>query len=269
VVVAFMGLSTLLEGEEMPVNFPGFQGGDRTDIGLTKPQQELLTALRATGKPIVLVLTSGSALAVDERQANAIIHAWYAGEEGGTAIAQTLVGDNNPAGRLPLTFYASVDQLPPFEEYSMKNRTYRYFTGKPWRGFGYGLSYSKFEYSGLRVPDRAVAAGDSVLVSFDVKNVSDRAGDEVVQLYLTQPKQALTPSRTLGGFERIQLAPGETRRVALRIDPRTLGQVNEQGERVILPGTYQVFVGGAQPGEFAGGVSASFIVSGPAKVLPR
>ena len=269
VVVAILGISPQLEGEEMRVDLPGFKGGDRTDIVLPAPQRDLLSALHATGKPVVLVLTSGSALAVDERQANAIIQAWYPGVEGGTAIAETLSGDNNPAGRLPLTFYAAVDQLPPFEEYSMKNRTYRYFRGKPWRGFGYGLSYSTFSYRGLELPSRPVTAGDPVVVAAAVKNVSDRAGDEVVELYLTQPRQALTPIRTLAGFARVHLAPGEVRRVALTIDPRTLGQVNEQGERVIVPGTYQVFVGGTQPGESAGGVTGTFRVSGPAKTLPR
>jgi beta-glucosidase len=253
----------------MPVDLPGFKGGDRLDIALPAPQRELLAALKATGKTVVLVLTSGSALAVDEQQANAILQAWYPGVEGGTAIAETLAGDNNPGGRLPLTFYASVDQLPPFEEYSMNNRTYRYFTGKPWRGFGYGLSYSSFAYNALKVPAMPVAAGDAVVVEVDVKNVSDRAGDEVVELYLAQPKQARTPIRTLGGFVRVHLAPGEARHVTLELDPRTLGQVNERGERVIVPGTYQVFVGGTQPGESAGGVTATFTVSGPAKTLPR
>ncbi|NJD08936.1 MAG: glycoside hydrolase family 3 protein [Gemmatimonadetes bacterium] len=269
VVVAIMGISPQLEGEEMRVDLPGFSGGDRTDIVLPWPQHELLAALKATGKPVVLVLTSGSALAVDDRQANAIIQAWYPGVEGGTAIAETRAGDNNPGGRLPLTFYASVDQLPPFEEYSMANRTYRYFTGKPWRGFGYGLSYSKFGYAGLSVPVQAVTAGESVVVQVDVKNVSARAGDEVVEVYLAQPKQARTPLRTLAGFERVHLAPGETRHVSITIDPRTIGQVNEAGERVIVPGSYQVFVGGTQPGESEDGVSGSFTVSGPAKTLPR
>jgi beta-glucosidase len=228
-----------------------------------------LAALEATGKPIALVLTSGSALAVDERQANAILQAWYPGEEGGTAIAETLAGDNNPAGRLPLTFYSSVDQLPPFEDYSMADRTYRYFTGEPWRGFGFGLSYSHFAYSGLTLPAQPIAAGDSVVVEVDVKNVSDRAGDEVVELYLTQPKQALTPIRTLAGFTRVHLEPGRSVHVALPVSARSLGQVQENGERVILPGEYQVFVGGTQPGESEGGVSGTFIVSGPVTTLPR
>jgi beta-glucosidase len=269
VVVAALGLSPQLEGEEMPVSLEGFEGGDRTEITLPAPQRELLAALHATGKPIVLVLTSGSALAVDERQANAILQAWYPGEEGGTAIAETLAGDNNPAGRLPLTFYASVDQLPPFEDYAMANRTYRYFTGKPWRGFGFGLSYSSFAYSGLTLPAQPIAAGDSVVVEVDVTNMSDRAGDEVVELYLTQPRQALTPIRTLAAFTRVHLEPGQSVRVALPVSARSLGQVQEDGERVIVPGEYQVFVGGTQPGESEGGVSGTFLVSGPAKTLPR
>ncbi len=269
VVVAFLGLSPQLEGEEMRVSYPGFNGGDRTDIALPQPQRELLAALKATGRPVVLVLTSGSALAVDPQQADAILEAWYPGEEGGKAIAETLAGDNNPAGRLPVTFYASVDQLPPFEDYSMANRTYRYFRGKPWHGFGYGLSYSKFAYSGLKLPAQPVAAGDSVLVEVDVRNVSQRAGDEVAELYLTQPKQALTPIRTLGAFARVHLAPGQTVHVALPISARTLGQVNEKGERVIVPGEYQVSVGGTQPGESEGGVAGTFTVSGSARTLPR
>jgi beta-glucosidase len=269
VVVAVLGLSPQLEGEEMPVSLEGFEGGDRTDIALPRPQRELLAALHATGKPVVLVLTSGSPLAVDVGQADAILQAWYPGEEGGTAIAETLSGDNNPAGRLPLTFYASVDQLPPFEDYSMASRTYRYFTGKPWRGFGFGLSYSDFAYSGITLPSQPIAAGDSVVVEVDVKNVSDRAGDEVVELYLTQPRQALTPIRTLAAFARVHLRPGQSAHVALPVSARSLGQVQENGQRVIVPGEYQVFVGGTQPGESDGGVSGTLAVRGPARTLPR
>jgi beta-glucosidase len=271
VVIALVGLSPQLEGEEMiGVSLEGFKGGDRTDIRLPKTQRDLLEALKATGKPLVIVLTSGSALAVpDEHQlATAVLEAWYPGEEGGTAIAQTLAGDNNPAGRLPLTFYASTDQLPPFEDYSMANRTYRSFSGKPLYGFGYGLSYSAFEYSNPRLSSSSVQAGDPVAVEVDVKNVSKRAGDEVVQLYLTQPKAALTPLRTLAGFARVHVEPGQTSHVKVQVDPRTLGQVNETGERVILPGTYTVAIGGAQPAEFAGTVTATFSVTG-SKTLPR
>ena len=270
VVIALVGLSPQLEGEEMPIELEGFKGGDRTDIRLPRVQRDLLQALKSTGKPLVIVLTSGSALAVpDEHQyASAILEAWYPGEEGGTAIAETLAGDNNPAGRLPLTFYASVDQLPPFEEYSMANRTYRYFTGKPLYGFGYGLSYSRFQFSNPRLSSQSVRAGEPVTVEVDVTNVSNRAGDEVVQLYLTQPKATLTPRRTLGGFARVHVEPGKTAHAAIQLDPRTLGQVNEKGERVVLPGTYSVAVGGAQPAESPGTVTATFNVTG-SQTLPR
>jgi beta-glucosidase len=269
-VVAFVGLSPQLEGEEMPVKLEGFVGGDRTDIRLPGTQRELLEALAATHVPLVVVLTSGSALAVPDVQgyATAILHAWYPGEEGGTAIAETLAGDNNPAGRLPLTFYSSLDQLPPFEEYSMANRTYRYFGGKPLYGFGYGLSYSRFGYDNLKLPGQPVKAGDPVTVEVDVKNLSERAGDEVVELYLTQPKQPLTPLRTLGGFKRVHVEPGGTAHVVLKLDPRTLGQVDEQGRRVIVPGAYGVAVGGSQPGEVPGGASGTFSVTG-SLTLPR
>jgi beta-glucosidase len=270
VVIAFVGLSPQLEGEEMPVELEGFKGGDRTDIRLPRVQRDLLQALKNTGKPLVIVLTSGSALAVpDEHQyASAILEAWYPGEEGGTAIAETLAGDNNPAGRLPLTFYASTDQLPPFDEYSMANRTYRYFAGKPLYGFGYGLSYSRFQYSNPRLSSQSVPAGDPVDVEVDVKNLSDRAGDEVAELYLTQPKGTLTPLRTLAGFTRVHVAPGQTAHVKIQVDPRTLGQVNDKGERVILPGAYSVAIGGAQPAEFPGAVTATFNVTG-SQTVPR
>ena len=270
VVIAFVGLSPQLEGEEMPVKLDGFTGGDRTDIQLPKAQRNLLKSLQKTGKPIVIVITSGSAIAVpDEQQyAKAILEAWYPGEEGGTAIAETLAGDNNPAGRLPLTFYASTDQLPDFKEYSMKNRTYRYFTGKPLYGFGYGLSYSKFEYSNPKVSSVSVNAGDPITVEVDVKNVSQRAGDEVVELYLTQPQAEQTPLRTLGGFTRVHIEPGKTAHVGIQLAARTIGQVNDKGERVIVPGTYSVSIGGAQPAEFPGAVNATFTVKG-SQTLPR
>ena len=270
VVVAFVGLSPQLEGEEMPVKLEGFSGGDRTDIKLPKSQRDLLEMLRATRVPLIVVLTNGSALAVTEAQqyAAAILEAWYPGEEGGTAIAETLAGDNNPAGRLPLTFYSSLDQLPPFEDYSMANRTYRYFRGKPLYGFGYGLSYSQFGYSNLKLSSQPVKAGDPVTAEVDVKNVSQRAGDEVVELYLTQPKASLTPLRTLGGFTRVHIEPGQTTHVTIQLAPRTLAQVNEKGEWVVLPGSYGVAIGGTQPGESPGGVTGTFSVTG-SLTLPR
>ena len=270
VVVAFVGLSPQLEGEEMRVKLEGFLGGDRTDIALPKTQRDLLQALKATGAPLVVVMTSGSALAVTDVQkyAAAIVQAWYPGQEGGTAIAETLAGDNNPSGRLPLTFYASIDQLPPFEDYSMANRTYRYFKGKPLYGFGYGLSYTTFAYSNLTLPTQPVQAGEPVTVAVDVKNTGQRAGEEVVQLYLTQPKSAVTPIRTLGGFKRVRIEPGQTARVELQLTPRTIGQVDEKGERVIVAGSYGVAVGGSQPGDTPGGVTGTFSITG-SKALPR
>ncbi len=264
VILAFVGLSPSLEGEEMPVKLEGFTGGDRTSIDLPRTQNDLLTALAATGKPLVVILQNGSALAVNWAQAHAaaLLEAWYPGEEGGTAIAETLAGDNDPAGRLPLTFYASLDQLPAFEDYAMKSRTYRYFTGTPLFRFGYGLSYTSFAYSPLIVPAQTVKAGDPVVVETKVQNIGPRAGDEVVELYLSQPKTAETPRRVLAGFTRIHLGPGESTHVALTVDPRSLGQVDSQGHRVILPGSYTVSVGGAQPGVAVATQTGSFTVTG-------
>ena len=162
-VVAVVGITSRLEGEEMPVSIPGFLGGDRTSIDLPQPEEALIEAIASTGKPMAVVLLNGSPLAVNwvNSHANAVLEAWYPGEEGGTAVAKTLSGENNPAGRLPVTFYTGVEQLPHFEDYGMANRTYRYFKGKPLYPFGYGLSYTTFSYSGLRVPISPVAAGQS------------------------------------------------------------------------------------------------------------
>jgi len=270
VVVAFVGLSPDLEGEEMSIQVPGFLGGDRTDIGLPQAQQQLLEALAAAGKPLVVVLMSGSALAVNwaQEHAAAVLQAWYPGEEGGTAIAETLAGVNNPAGRLPITFYASLDQLPPFEDYSMEKRTYRYFQGKPLYGFGYGLSYSTFEYSNPRFSSPQLKAGDDLTVEVDVRNTSGMAGDEVAELYLEFPPAPGAPIRALRGFERVHLAPAETRHVTYTLKPRDLSMVNNNGEHVIAPGEYAVFVGGSQPGGAAKGVRAKLEITGEQK-LPR
>jgi beta-glucosidase len=270
VTVAFVGLSPLLEGEEMPVSLDGFSGGDRTAIDLPKVQEEMLEAIAATGKPLIVVLQNGSALAVNwaQQHANAILEAWYPGEEGGTAIAETLAGDNNPGGRLPLTFYASLDQVPGFEDYSMQGRTYRYFAGKPLYGFGYGLSYSTFAYSHLSVEAANVKAGEPVVVTVEVRNTGAVAGDEVVELYLTQPKGFETPLRELVGFQRVHAVPTAGARVTFTIDPRSLGQVDEVGNRKILPGEYTVWIGGSQPEDGGAGVSAKFTVVGTAE-LPK
>jgi beta-glucosidase len=270
VVVAFVGLSPNLEGEEMPIRVPGFSGGDRTDIGLPRAQQDLLEALEATGKPLVVVLMNGSPLAVNwaEQHAAAILEAWYPGEEGGTAIAETLAGTNNPGGRLPLTFYASLDQLPPFDDYSMQKRTYRYFGGKPLYAFGYGLSYASFAYSNLRLSSETLQAGQPLTVEADVRNTTGISADEVAELYLECPLSSGAPLRALKGFERVHLAPGETRHVAFKLNPRDLSQVTEKGEHRIMPGSYTVFVGGSQPTEGAPGLEAKLQITGEVK-LPR
>jgi len=262
VVIACVGLSPNLEGEEMPVQLPGFSGGDRTSISLPDVQEDLLKALAATGKPLIVVLQNGSALAIDwaAEHASAILEAWYPGEEGGTAIAETLAGDTNPAGRLPLTFYASLDQLPPFADYSMKNRTYRYFNGKPLYSFGYGLSYTAFTYSDLKVPQQ-VQAGDPVQVEAEVRNTGSAPGDEVVELYLTQPSGFETPLRELAGFTRVHLDAGTHAHIGLTLNPRSLGQVDEKGNRVILPGDYSISIGGAQPGDSASGQTTTFHIT--------
>jgi beta-glucosidase len=270
VAVVFVGLSPSLEGEEMPVKLDGFSGGDRTSINLPAVQEELLKAVAATGKPLIVVLQNGSALAVNwaQEHANAVLEAWYPGEEGGTAIAETLAGDNNPGGRLPLTFYSSLDQVPPFANYSMKDRTYRYFSGKPLYPFGFGLSYTSFTYRDFKVSSSEVKAGDPVQVQAELKNTGPIAGDEVVELYLTQPRGFETPIHLLAGFTRVHLAPGQSTHIAFTIDPRTLGQVDEKGVRMILPGTYELSLGGGQPDQTTHAQSATFKIVGNAK-LPK
>ena len=250
VVVAVVGITSKLEGEEMQVDVPGFKGGDRTSLDLPKEEEDLLEALKGTGKPLVVVLMNGSALSVNwaNEHADAILDAWYSGEEGGTAIAQTLAGVNNPAGRLPVTFYKSVEQLPVFEDYSMKNRTYRYFEGQPLYAFGYGLSYSKFEYSNLKLSTTNLKAGDPLSVDADVRNVSQLEGDEVVELYVSFPKSPIAPIRALRAFERIPLGAGETKHVHFTLDARDLSEVNEKGDRIVAEGAYRISVGGSQPG---------------------
>lgn len=268
VVVAVLGITSELEGEEMPVSVEGFKGGDRTSLDLPKPEQALLEAVAATGKPVVLVLANGSALAVNwaKKHVNAILDSWYAGEEGGTAVAETLSGKNNPAGRLPVTFYTGIDQLPPFEDYSMSGRTYRYFSGKPLYPFGFGLSYTRFSYGGLTVPAHAIKADDPLTVSTTVTNIGKREGDEIAQLYLSFPKIPGAPLRALRGFKRIHLMPGESRTVQFDLRQRDLSMVTEEGRIIIAKGTYSVAIGGGQPDTGAASVAGTFRVS-ESKVL--
>ncbi|HVY79468.1 MAG TPA: glycoside hydrolase family 3 C-terminal domain-containing protein [Steroidobacteraceae bacterium] len=248
VVVFVGGLTGDVEGEEMKVSYPGFAGGDRTDLRLPAPQEKLLEALHATGKPIVLVLTTGSALAVDWAKAHvpAILVAWYPGQRGGDAVADVLFGATNPAGRLPVTFYKAAEKLPAFDDYSMRGRTYRYFEGEPLYPFGYGLSYTRFEYSGLTTDRSRVDASGTVNLSVTVKNVGARAGDEVVQLYA----RALRPRepralKDLRGIERITLQPGESRRVSFTLVPnRDLTYYDEERKAYVVDaGQYELQVG--------------------------
>jgi len=257
--IAFLGLNAQLEGEEMKISIPGFAGGDRTSLDLPEPQEALLEAAVHTGKPVVLVLLSGSAMAVNYAQehAAAILATWYPGEEAGTAIAETLTGHNNPAGRLPVTFYRSVDQLPPFEEYNMQGRTYRYFQGNPLYSFGYGRSYSAFRYSGLQV--EPVAGKDSEIhVSVEVKNDSEVAGDEVVQVYVGgDTLQGEEPVRELRGFQRVHLAKGERRQVEFTVD---LSDSAFKPARPTPPKILRISVGGGQPVEGVAHVQGVFHV---------
>ena len=269
VVVAFVGLSPQLEGEEMHIKIDGFNGGDRTSLDLPAPQQKLLEAVAATGKPLVVVLQSGSAVALNwaNQHAAAVLEAWYPGVEGGTAIARTLAGLNNPSGRLPVTFYANLDGLPAFTDYSMKNRTYRYFEGKPLWGFGYGLSYTTFKYGPVKLSSESLQAGDPLTATVTVTNTGKAGGDEVVEAYVKTP-QAGGPIHSLAGFERVTLTPGASREVTLRIDPRSLSSVDDQGNRAILAGKYMLSVGGAQPQETTIKSEAGFTVTG-SKPLPK
>jgi len=235
---------------------------------LPEEEEDLLKAIKTTGKPLVVVLMNGSALAVNWAQANAnaILDAWYPGEEGGTAIAETLAGANNPAGRLPVTFYTGIDQLPPFEDYAMNNRTYRYFKGQPLYPFGYGLSYSKFAYSKAKLSKARLKAGEPLTVESVVKNTGDREGDEVVQVYLTFPQLPGAPIRALRGFTRVHVAAGKTERVELKLDPRDLSYVNEAGDRLVAAGKYRISVGGGQPGTSAAAVEVPLEISGEYKL---
>jgi beta-glucosidase len=268
VVIAVVGITSDLEGEEMNVQMEGFQGGDRTSLDLPREEENLLEALHATGKALIVVLMNGSALSVNwaNQHANAILEAWYAGEEGGAAIAQTLAGVNNPSGRLPVTFYTGIDQLPPFEDYSMSHRTYRYFTGKPLYPFGYGLSYSSFAYSNLKLSSHHLQAGDSLKVNVDVKNTSGREGAEVVELYLNFPKLPGAPVRALRGFTRVHVGAGELEHVSLTLDARDLSHVDPEGNRIIVPGSYTLSIGGGQPGAGAPVAEGSFTITGELKL---
>lgn len=259
VVIFVGGLTPHLEGEEMPVHIEGFSGGDRTELSLPRTQESLLSKLVTLGKPVVCVLLNGSAVAsvVADASAGAIVTAWYPGQSGGDAVADVLFGDYNPGGRLPVTFYRSVNDLPPFEDYSMKGRTYRYFEGRVLYPFGFGLSYSRFHYSDLSLDPGQIPQGGSGTVKAVVKNTGDRAGEEVVELYVRDLKADVpVPIRSLAGFTRVRLQPGESRTVQFPVTAKQLSLINAQSKRVLEPGDFEISVGGEQPG-FSGHADAT------------
>ncbi|GAB6393901.1 MAG: glucan 1,4-alpha-glucosidase [Bacteroidales bacterium] len=248
-IILCMGLSPLLEGEEMPVKVKDFAGGDRIDIKLPDTQTELIREIYNLGKPVVLVLLNGSALAFnwEAEHIPAIIEAWYPGQEGGRALADIIFGDYNPAGRLPVTFYKNIRQIPAFDNYDMEGKTYRYFHDKPLYEFGYGLSFTTFEYSIKSIP-ASIRAGDSIHLSVEVRNTGKRDGDEVVQLYVSLPGSKLkTPVRALQGFKRIHLKAGEVSAVSFTLSPAQVAGRDKDNRAQVCPGTIRLSVGGKQP----------------------
>jgi beta-glucosidase len=249
-VVLVLGLSQRLEGEEMPIRIEGFTGGDRTNLNLPEVQERLFNAVASTGKPVIVVLMSGGALSINKAQekAAAILLAGYGGQQGGNAVADVLFGDFNPAGRLPVTYYKSIDQIPAFENYDMTGKTYRFFTREPLYPFGYGLSYTTFKYDNLSIPEKVVA-GEKVTVKVTVTNTGKVAGDEVVELYLTDEKASTPrPIRQLEGFTRVTIKPGESKVVEIKLEPRQFSIINNKSTRVIEPGYFTIAIGGKQPG---------------------
>jgi beta-glucosidase len=260
--VVCVGLSPELEGEELPIKLPGFSGGDRTDINLPPSQEQLLKAVAATGKPFIVVLMTGSAIVSRQASAHAraVLEAWYPGQAGGDAIAATLAGDNNPSGRLPVTFYASTAQLPDFHDYSMEHRTYRYLTQQPMYGFGFGLSYSTFRFSQMELSNNALSPGQEIEARLRIRNTSSVEGDEVVELYLTPPDSPTTPVRKLVGFTRVHLGAGEEQPVVFHLPAGAAMTVTENGAAVLLSGQYRLYAGDAQPGEASAFAEAAFTV---------
>ena len=260
VIVAAVGLTSDLEAEETSVTVPGFAGGDKTTLDLPADQQALLERARATGKPLIVVAMNGSPMNLSWAKANAaaIVEAWYPGQSGGLAIGRVLSGETNPAGRLPLTFYRSIADLPPFGDYAMQGRTYRYFTGTPVYPFGFGLSYTSFAYAPLVVTPAAGGAEQGIRVTTEVRNTGARAGDEVAQLYLDFPDIAGAPRIALRGYRRITLAPGERRSISFDLSPRDLSAVTADGVRAVMAGSFTVSVGSGQPGTGVATRSARF-----------
>jgi beta-glucosidase len=266
VIVAVVGLTAELESEETSLDVPGFFNGDRTSLDLPADQQQLLQDAKATGRKLVVINLSAGAvnLAWARENADAVLQGWYPGEEGGNAIARVLAGKVNPAGRLPVTFYRDIASLPPFDDYSMQNRTYRYFKGMPVYPFGYGLSYTSFRYGALEVSRHSADAAFTVRTR--LTNTGPIAGDEVAQLYLKFPDAPGVPRIALRGFQRVHLLPRETQTVEFELTPRELSSVSEAGEHRVLAGRYVVSVGGGQPAEGVAGASTELRIDGEVKV---
>ncbi len=250
-IIYVSGISPRLEGEEMRVTTPGFSGGDRTSIMLPTVQTDFLKALKATGKPIIFVMMTGSAIAIPWESENipAIINDWYGGQAAGTAVADVLFGDYNPGGRLPVTFYKSDNDLPSFQDYSMANRTYRYFKGEALYPFGFGMSFTSFKYSDVKLSKKTVSKNESANLEVTVTNTGKMKGDEVVQLYVSHEGIDYAPLSALKGFKRITLNPGSSTKVSFVISPDVLNLVNEDGNSVFTPGTVKIIVGGSSPGK--------------------
>ncbi|BBD99895.1 glycoside hydrolase family 3 [Sphingobium amiense] len=270
VIVAVVGLTSDLEGEEMPVKIEGFDGGDRTTLDLPADQRAFLEKAKATGKPLVVVAMNGSAIDLSwaKDNASAILEAWYPGQSGGRAVGNILSGKTDPGGRLPLTFYRSVADLPPFADYGMKGRTYRYFAGAPVYRFGDGLSYTRFTYSAPVVEPVGGSTENGITVRTRITNSGVRAGDDVAQLYITPPRFDGAPKIALRGFQRVSLKPGESRDLLFTLSPRDLSFVTMAGERALLPGAYTLSVGSGQPGGDAPVQQAPLIISKKV-TLPR
>jgi beta-glucosidase len=249
VIVAFVGLSPDLEGEALQLRLDGFNGGDRTSLDLPAAQRTLLNRLSALHKPLVVVLTSGSAVnpGIANDNSSAILEAWYPGEAGGEALASILSGQVNPSGRLPVTFYRSVSDLPAFTDYSMAHRTYRYYDGPVLYPFGFGLSYSQFTYSSVRLSAHSLKASESMMATVSVTNASQSEGSEVTELYVQPPQVPGAPRLMLRGIQRLSLKAGETRDLTFTLSPEQLSTVDASGARSVVPGTYKLFLGGAQP----------------------
>jgi beta-glucosidase len=248
-VIFVGGISARFEGEEnrRANDFDGFTGGDRTRIELPSVQTDLLKALAATRKPVIFVNCSGSAMAMpwETRNLPAILQAWYPGEQGGRAVAEILFGDVNPSGHLPLTFYAATSDLPDFRDYSMANRTYRYFNGKPEFAFGHGLSYTKFKFKDEKLGSESMPADGTARVSFTVKNSGNRHGDEVAQVYFRHVRSSVPQAKlALCGFARVHLDSGESSDITVEIPAKRLRYWDaEKKQYAVEPGDYELLVG--------------------------